>query len=471
MNRPVVAGLLAVLGLTIAGPLPLPLPLPPTLDVASAQTPPPAHRELADPFGPRRAVAEVLSEMRGHGGPVRAITTLDDGRRIVTGGFDSTIILWGIAPALAMQVLQFHDSTVNALTALPGGCFASGGEDARIAVWCGEAARPQRVMSGHKAPIAALAVSPDGAVLASGSWDHTIRLWRLADEGAAAASIIEGHSGPVNGLAFLPDGKTVVSAGYDGQVRFSPVAGGGPARSVTLPAPVNAVAASRTGEIVTAGADGHVRFFDARLEAAGAVDLGGGPLTTVALTPDGRIAATAGLRTAVTLVDMATRKPVTEILGPGLPVWSVAFSRDGRVLFTGGADRAVRRWDAATGKPAGNDLAEAEAETSANDPHPGARVFRACKACHGLTANDTNRAGPTLHGIMGRKIAKAPGYSYSAALQRLDIEWSKETIARLFEVGPYAYLPGTKMPEQTISNAEDRKALVEWLEQRTRKTE
>ena len=72
---------------------------------------------------------------------------------------------------------------------------------------------------------------------------------------------------------------------------------------------------------------------------------------------------------------------------------------------------------------------------------------------------------------MGRRIAKAPGYVYSEALQRLDIEWSKETIARLFEIGPNAYLPGTKMPEQTISNAEDRKALVDWLAERSRKTE
>ncbi len=467
MKMPVGAGLLSLMWLSVSGAL----PLPPLAGMVVAQTAGTTPKELPDPFGPRRSAGEVLSEMRGHGGPVRAIAALDDGRRIVTGGFDSAIIVWGISPALAMHVLKFHDSTVNALATLPGDCFASGGEDARIALWCGDGVTPRRVFGGHTAPIATLTASPDGAVLASGSWDHTVRLWQVGGSGAEEAVTIGGHSGPVNGLAFSPDGKSLVSAGYDGQVRVTPVAGGPPARSVTLPAPVNAVAATRTGEIVTAGADGLLRFFTSELQEVGAADLGGGPLTTVALSPDGRIAATAGLRTAVTMIDVATRKPTSEILGPGLPVWSVAFSRDGRVLFTGGADRAVRRWDTATGKPAGGDIAEAGPEETANDPHPGARVFRACKACHGLTVNDVNRAGPTLHGIMGRRIAKAPGYPYSEALRRLDIEWSKETIARLFEIGPNAYLPGTKMPEQTISNAEDRKALVDWLAERSRKTE
>ncbi len=61
------------------------------------------------------------------------------------------------------------------------------------------------------------------------------------------------------------------------------------------------------------------------------------------------------------------------------------------------------------------------------------------------------RAGPTLHGIFGRRIATAPGYAYSEALKGMDIVWSKETVARLFVVGPNAYTPGAKMPEQRRS--------------------
>ena len=97
----------------------------------------------------------------------------------------------------------------------------------------------------------------------------------------------------------------------------------------------------------------------------------------------------------------------------------------------------------------------------------GAEVFRACVACHTLKSDDGPRAGPTLAGIFGRKIATAPGYHYSEALKKLDIVWTPETVARLFEIGPMTYTPGTKMPEQKITSAEDREALVRFLERAT----
>jgi cytochrome c len=91
-------------------------------------------------------------------------------------------------------------------------------------------------------------------------------------------------------------------------------------------------------------------------------------------------------------------------------------------------------------------------------------VFRACVACHTLHADEGARAGPTLAGIFGRKIATLPGYNFSPALKALDIIWTPETVAKLFEVGPMTYTPGTKMPEQKIGSAEDRTALVKFLE-------
>ncbi len=79
------------------------------------------------------------------------------------------------------------------------------------------------------------------------------------------------------------------------------------------------------------------------------------------------------------------------------------------------------------------------------------------------------KAGPTLHRLFGRRIASLPGYNYSEALKALDIVWTPETVARLFEIGPMQYTPGTKMPEQTIGSAEDRAALVAFLARATAK--
>ena len=44
-----------------------------------------------------------------------------------------------------------------------------------------------------------------------------------------------------------------------------------------------------------------------------------------------------------------------------------------------------------------------------------------------------------------------------------------ETVSQLFEVGPNAYTPGTKMPEQRIGSADDRRALTDFLARVTAK--
>jgi cytochrome c len=61
-----------------------------------------------------------------------------------------------------------------------------------------------------------------------------------------------------------------------------------------------------------------------------------------------------------------------------------------------------------------------------------------------------------------------PGYNFSAALKKLDIVWTPETVAKLFDLGPMAYTPGTKMPEQRMGSAQDRAALVRFLERATK---
>jgi len=411
--------------------------------------------------------------LRGHGGPVRALAVQADGRVAISGSFDSSAILWSLERGAALAVLRGHDSAVNAVAALPDGRFATGGQDGRVVLWVPGSDRPDAVFGpggdGHDAPVAALAVSPDGAWLASAGWDRMLRLWPLAAGRPGAPRLFAGHTDNVNGVGFSADGASLVSVGQDGTLRLWPLGGGAPT-VIGFATPLTTLAVASDGEMVLGAGDGSVTLVGPDGATRGMIAAQPTPVIALAIAPDGRTIAAGGLRGAVALIDRAGRRIDRRIDGPGLPVWSVAFTPDGRSVLTGGADRLVRRWNAATGGHVGPILAPrgATAEESDHGEPRGAVVFRACSACHTLGADDGNRAGPTLHGVIGRRIGSAPGYGFSDALRGMDIVWSGETIARLFEIGPNAYTPGTKMPEQVIADPEDRAALIRFLERATR---
>src|SRR5215813_11364759 len=102
------------------------------------------------------------AQLRGHGGPVRALAVLPDGKTAISGSFDTSAIRWSLARNVAEQVMRFHESAVNAVAWLKDGRIATAGADGRIALWKPGEPQPERVLDGHKAPIVSLAVSPDG---------------------------------------------------------------------------------------------------------------------------------------------------------------------------------------------------------------------------------------------------------------------------------------------------------------------
>ncbi len=408
---------------------------------------------------------QATAQLRGHGGPVRALAVSPDGLRAVSGSFDQSSILWSVDDGVALGVLRFHDGAVSAVAFLPDGDFLSGGEDGRIALWRAGEAAPIRQFAEHSGPVAAIAVSPDGRDLASASWDGTARIRSLAGGGQR---VLEGHGGNVNAVAFLPDGRPV-TAGSDLTLRIWPKEAGGAPVIVTLPSTLNAVATAPDGEIATAGADGIVRLLKADGTLRAAIELPRGPVIALASSPDGSRIAAATVVGTVAVIDRAEARILFHLVGPGLPVWSLAYRPDGREILTGGSDRLVRRWNAMSGEPIGPVSLERPKDMLAGfTGSRGAEVFQACAACHTLTPDDGNRAGPTLHGVFGRRIATAPGYPFTEALKKLDIVWSSDTISKLFEIGPARYTPGTKMPEQIVSNERDRAALVEFLRGATR---
>lgn len=408
--------------------------------------------------------AFAQGDLRGHGGPVRALSITPDGKFALSGSFDQSAILWSLDTGRALRILRAHEGSVNAVLALPDKLF-TGGEDGRVLLWNFGSDAPSVSTKLHDAPVSSLAMSRDGGLFASAGWDGLVQVWMqpFADN----ARRFTGHSGIVNAVAFLPDGMSVVSGGYDATVRIWPLNGGTPV-VVTLPSPVSSLVVARDGMIAAGCADGSVVLLAGDGNILATIAATETPVTSLAASPDGSMLAAGSPRGAVSVIDTNARRGRFTLNGPGLPVWSLAFTPDGRHILSGGADRIVRRWDARSGEHIGAiSDAGADDELGALKDMRGAEVFKACAVCHTLRPDGAGRAGPTLYSLFGRKAGSVPGYAYSDAFRKLDLIWTEETVSRLFEIGPQAYTPGTKMPEQTVGNAEERRALIEFLKAAT----
>ena len=100
------------------------------------------------------------------------------------------------------------------------------------------------------------------------------------------------------------------------------------------------------------------------------------------------------------------------------------------------------------------------------DPTRGAVLFQGqCSACHQIGEGATNRVGPRLTGLYGRRAGQVDGFSYSKSMARMGsdgLTWTLETLDAYVQ-NPKALVSGTRMAYPGLPDATDRADLLAYL--------
>ncbi|MFI0238240.1 AAA family ATPase [Streptomyces sp. NPDC016845] len=274
--------------------------------------------------------------------------------------------LLSIVNAPLASPLLGHTGAVYLTSFSPDGrLLATASYDRTVRLWdVSDPTRPKPVgepLTGHTSWVSTAVFSPDGTTLASASEDGTIRLWDVRDPAhpRPSGTPVTGDGGAVYLLAFSPDGHTLASANEDHAVRLWNV--DDPRRPQPLAtltghtAAVRSVAFSPDGRTLAAGGDdGTIRLWNTddpgharplALVLTGHTDT----VHSVAFSPNGRTLASGGTDRTVRLwsvVDPDHAKSLgAPITGHTGPIWSVAFNPAGTMLAAGSADSKASLWN------------------------------------------------------------------------------------------------------------------------------
>ncbi|WP_416067008.1 c-type cytochrome [Rhizobium sp. ZK1] len=111
-------------------------------------------------------------------------------------------------------------------------------------------------------------------------------------------------------------------------------------------------------------------------------------------------------------------------------------------------------------------LSPANAGAQEGDATVGAVVFKKCATCH-VVDSDTNKVGPSLNGVLGRKAGTHPDFAYSASMKAAGdggLVWDEATL-RDYLHNPRVKVKGTKMAFVGLKDDKEITDLIAYLKQ------
>jgi WD40 repeat protein/serine/threonine protein kinase len=296
----------------------------------------------------------LLSEIRGHTGPVLHLQFSRDGQRLVSGGNDRTIRISDAVTGRPLAIHQGHERAATAAILARDGRFAiSAGDDRVIRVWDGSPNFDAWPLKSDTPAPASLTISPDGRLAALsdvgepsvailelpsqqqiGGWPlHGNRLPTLAWHPmrnliAAIHSDESGHHVSLSSVDGTRQLATAIPVANANDLRFSPDG----QRIAVLGSDRVLIISTKNGEQVAPISSGNGSIADAAFVSANSV--------RIVSIEDGRL---------LIRDSNSNSKPRFVENGPS-PIVNAAISRDGAVIATASADRTIQLWNAIDGR-------------------------------------------------------------------------------------------------------------------------
>lgn len=156
-----------------------------------------------------------------HAAAVTALQFMPNGHALVSASLDGTVRAFDLVRYRNFRTFAAPHAAQFVSVAVDGGgeVVAAGTLDPfKIFVWSLRTGQLLSALAGHEGPVYSLAFMPLQPVLASGSWDKTVRLWNIFSGEGCIATL--RHSHEVLALAPRPDGKQLATATLNGELHF-----------------------------------------------------------------------------------------------------------------------------------------------------------------------------------------------------------------------------------------------------------
>ncbi|KAK9456387.1 WD40-repeat-containing domain protein [Dipodascopsis uninucleata] len=162
-----------------------------------------------------------ILKQQGHFDSINCLVYTPDGSRIITGADDGKIKVWDATSGFTIVTFDEHISGVTALQfSKRGNVLFSASLDGSIRAWDLIRYRNFRTFTApERLQFSSLAIDPSGEVVCAGSLDNfDIHLWSV--QTGQLLDRLSGHEGPVSCLSFADEGGVLASASWDKTVRI-----------------------------------------------------------------------------------------------------------------------------------------------------------------------------------------------------------------------------------------------------------